>query len=577
MGSVMTISRQLGVIGLLILSACSKGDARPSSGASWTPDKLTSVAGVPISEIESGIKRDLAAARPKHIDADQWGHVRRLYRIYGASPLWLTSRGLHPKRTRTLTNAILNAEKDGMRMDVYPIAELANALAAVKQGGKPTADQLAHADVLLTSAYSALGEDLLTGQIDPRSVSQSWYIDPEEDNVDSALVRTLRFDDLDKGIATMRPPTDDYAGLMKALDVFREVVSRGGWGRIPDGKALKIGDTDRPARLTALRNRLTAEGFPPANAVADTVARSQSRSSVNRSAAAVFDRGLGAALAEFQMHHGIVVDSALGKETLDALNVGADYRLAQVAANLERLRWLPRLLGNRYIFVNVPAFRLEAYDGGSEALDMKVIVGAEYEDRRTPVFSDMMEYVIFRPYWNVPPKIAANEIFPKMSSAYMAANDYETYSQNGETRVRQRPGDKNALGLVKFMFPNDFNIYLHDTPNDELFEKDVRAFSHGCIRLEKPAALAQFVLGWDASKVEEQMHNGPDDHKVNLPRKIPVYIAYSTAYLRDGKLYFGNDLYNRDDRLAQEVLKGAMPSPGTVQAVQALRRIAGAD
>jgi murein L,D-transpeptidase YcbB/YkuD len=188
-----------------------------------------------------------------------------------------------------------------------------------------------------------------------------------------------------------------------------------------------------------------------------------------------------------------------------------------------------------------------------------------------------MEYVIFRPYWNVPPKIAANEIFPKMSSAYMAANDYETYSQNGETRVRQRPGDKNALGLVKFMFPNDFNIYLHDTPNDELFEKDVRAFSHGCIRLEKPAALAQFVLGLDAAKVEEQMHNGPDDHKVNLPRKIPVYIAYSTAYLRDGKLYFGNDLYNRDDRLAQEVLKGAMPSPETVQAVQALRRIAGAD
>jgi murein L,D-transpeptidase YcbB/YkuD len=573
----MTISRQLVVISLLILSACSKGDARSSSGASWAPDKPTSVAGVPISEIESGIKRDLAAARPKHIDADQWGHVRRLYRTYGGSPLWLTSSGLHPKRTRTLTNAILSVEKDGMRMDVYPIAELANALAAVKQGGKPTADQLAHADVLLTSAYSALGEDLLTGQIDPRSVSQSWYIDPEEDNVDSALVRTLRFDDLDKGIATMRPPTDEYAGLMKALDVFREVVSRGGWGRIPDGKALKIGDTDSPARLIAIRNRLTAEGFPPANAAADTAARSQSRSSVNRSAPAVFDRGLGAALAEFQMHHGIVVDSALGKETLDALNVGADYRLAQVAANLERLRWLPRLLGNRYIFVNVPAFRLEAYDGGSKALDMKVIVGAEYEDRRTPVFSDMMEYVIFRPYWNVPPKIAANEIFPKMSSVYMAANDYETYSQNGETRVRQRPGDKNALGLVKFMFPNDFNIYLHDTPNDELFEKDVRAFSHGCIRLEKPAALAQFVLGWDAAKVEEQMHNGPDDHKVNLPRKIPVYIAYSTAYLRDGKLYFGNDLYNRDDRLAQEVLKGAMPSPGTVQAVQALRRIAGAD
>jgi murein L,D-transpeptidase YcbB/YkuD len=556
----------------LVLFACSKGDAR--SDSAWTPEKLTSVNDVPIAEVESSIKRRLAAERPSHIDGDQWGHVRRLYRLYGGSPLWLRGNGLHPKRTKTLTNALLNAEKDGMRMDVYPIGELASALAAIKNGDEPTADQLAQADVLLTSAYAALGEDLLTGQIDPRSVSQSWYIDPEEENVDSALVRTLRFDDLAKGIATMRPQEDDYAGLMKALDVFRDVVARGGWPRVPAGKSLKIGDTDNPARIAALRNRLAAEGVPVAPSTSNTTSRPRSRTSATRSSVGLFDRGLAAALAEFQMHHGIVVDSALGTETLDALNVGADYRLAQVAANLERLRWLPRLLGNRYIFVNVPAFRLEAYDNGRKALEMKVIVGSEYEGRRTPVFSDMMEYVIFRPYWNVPPKIAANEIFPKMSSGYLAANDYELYTENGETRVRQRPGDKNALGFVKFMFPNDFNIYLHDTPQDKLFEKDVRAFSHGCIRLEKPAELAQFVLGWDAAKVEEQMHNGPDDHRVTLPRKIPVYIAYSTAYLRDGKLYFGNDLYNRDDRLVQQVFKGAMPSAETVQAVQALRRIA---
>jgi murein L,D-transpeptidase YcbB/YkuD len=562
----------------LLLFACSKGDARTgSAGGRWTPAKLTSVDGVPIADIESGIKRRLAASRPPHIDADQWGHVRRLYKLYGANPLWLTDDGLHPKRTKTLTNALLNAEKDGMRLDVYPVGELAAALAAIKNDSKPTADQLAQADVLLTSAYAALGEDLLTGQIDPRSVSQSWYIDPEEDNVDSALVRTLRFDDLDKGIATMRPQEDDYAGLTKALDVFREVVAHGGWPRVPAGRSLKIGDTDNPARLAALRNRLALEGFPVAASASDSASGAKRRAPTTRPTATVFDRGVASALAEFQAHHGIVVDSALGTETVDALNVGADYRLAQVAANLERLRWLPRLLGNRYIFVNVPAFRLELNDNGRKALEMKVIVGSEYEGRRTPVFSDMMEYVIFRPYWNVPPKIAENEIFPKMSSGYLAANDYELYTENGETRVRQRPGEKNALGLVKFMFPNDFNIYLHDTPQDKLFEKDVRAFSHGCIRLEKPAELAQLLLGWDAAKVEEQMHNGPDDHRVNLPRKIPVYIAYSTAYLRDGKLYFGNDLYNRDDRLVQEVYKGAMPSAETVQAVQALRRIAAAD
>ncbi|HEY8164781.1 MAG TPA: L,D-transpeptidase family protein [Gemmatimonadaceae bacterium] len=572
------MTRVTHVLGLLLLISvgCAKGDARSSSSGSnarWAPEKLKSVDGVPIADIETAIKRRLGAARPAHIDNDQWGHVRRIYRIYSGSPLWLTSRGLHPKRTKTLTNALLNAENDGMRMDVYPIGELANAIATVKEGDKPTAEELAQADVILTSAYAALGEDLLTGQLDPRSFSQSWYIDPEEDNVDSALVRTLRFDALDKGIATMRPQDDDYAGLMKALAVLREVVVGGGWGRVPAGKSLKIGDTDKPARIAALRNRLTAEGFPPAEVATDTTTRAKTRTHAARSGA-VFNRGLAAALAEFQEHHGIVVDSALGTETLDALNVGADYRLAQVAANLERYRWLPRLLGNRYIFVNVPAFRLEVVENGQKALEMKVIVGEEYEGRRTPVFSDMMEYIIFRPYWNVPPKIAANEIFPKMSSGYLAANHYELYTENGETRVRQRPGDKNALGLVKFLFPNDFNIYLHDTPFDELFEKDVRAFSHGCIRLEKPVQLASLLLGWDISKVENEMHNGPDDHRVNLPRRIPVYIAYFTAYLRDGKLYFGNDLYNRDDRLAQEVYKGAMPSPETVQAVQALRKIA---
>lgn len=207
---------------------------------------------------------------------------------------------------------------------------------------------------------------------------------------------------------------------------------------------------------------------------------------------------------------------------------------------------------------------------------MKVIVGQEYEGRITPVFSDSMEYVVFRPYWNVTPDISEKELFPKFASnpGYMEANDYEFWSENGQRRIRQKPGDKNSLGLVKFIFPNDFNIYLHDTPQDNLFEKDVRAFSHGCIRLEKPNQLAQWVLGWDAAKVEQQMRQGPDDRRVNLPKKLPVYITYGTAYIRDGQLWFGNDLYDRDDRLVQAVFKGALPNPETVQAVQALRRIA---
>jgi L,D-transpeptidase YcbB len=156
----------------------------------------------------------------------------------------------------------------------------------------------------------------------------------------------------------------------------------------------------------------------------------------------------------------------------------------------------------------------------------------------------------------------------------MERGNYEYYQEGGKTRIRQRPGGKNSLGLVKFLFPNDFNIYLHDTPQDDLFKKDVRAFSHGCIRLEKPAELAQWVLGWDAARVQEAMENGGDNRTIKLPKKIPVYIAYFTAYLRDGQLYFGNDLYDRDDALVRAIGEGALPTTKSVQALEALQRIA---
>jgi murein L,D-transpeptidase YcbB/YkuD len=295
-----------------------------------------------------------------------------------------------------------------------------------------------------------------------------------------------------------------------------------------------------------------------------------------RTGPGAYDRRLAGAVAEFQARHAIGVDSMLGKETVDAMNVPAEYRLAQVAANLERYRWLPRALGNRYIIVNVPQFHLAAYDSGQQTLEMKVIVGQEYEDKATPVFSDSMEFVIFRPYWNITDAIARKEIWPKVDAdpGYLAANNMEVYNDHGVRRVRQLPGPKNSLGLVKFMFPNDFNIYLHDTPNGELFKKDVRAFSHGCIRLEKPAELAQWVLGWDADRVQQAMHDGSNNHQVNLPKKIPVYIVYFTAYARGGQLYFGNDLYDRDSKLVEQVKGVALQSPETAKAIEALRELA---
>lgn len=569
--SVVTLATSL-----LITIGCKGDGSNPGSPSNsdqvWAPAKLTSVSGVPEAQIEASLKTRLAGRRPAGIDDDQWGHTRRLYKMYGNNPLWLAPDGLHTQRAFALTNALLNAESDGMRMNAYPIGDLASAIAALKTKTL-TADQLAETDVLLTSSFAALGEDYLTGQVDPKSVAQSWHIDVQDENVDSALVRAIRNPALDKSIATMRPTDDDYLGLQKALARFRGIVAKGGWPTIPDGKALKPGESDSPARLAALRARLATEGFGVI--AADTSSATTTTRRRPATGAAVYDRSLAAAVAAFQSRHGIAVDSALGAETVKSLNLSAGFRLGQIAANLERYRWLPRSFGLRYVYVNVPAFRLEAYDAGKKALDMKVIVGQDYEDKATPVFADSMESVVFRPYWNVTPDIAEKEIFPK-GSAYLAANDMETYQEGGATRIRQRPGPKNSLGLVKFLFPNDFNIYFHDTPNGELFNKDVRAFSHGCIRLEHPDQLAVFALGWPEDKVLDAMQNPLDNHAVKLPRKIPVYIVYGTAYIRNGELYFGNDLYDRDGALVQAVAEGAMPSPQTVQAVEALRRIAAA-
>ena len=555
---------------ILAFGACSRGESAttPEAPATWSPSQLTAVNGVPIAELQTAMGQKLSEAAPVTIDAEQWRHAKKLYEAYGGNPLWLTSDGLHEQRTKALTDAILNAHADALRLDDYPIGRLATALAAVKQAERPTAEQLVEADVVLTATYAALGEDLLTGQINPRTVAQSWHVDPQEENVDSALARGLRIAALDKSLATMRPQDSDYAALSRELLRYRELVVRGGWPRVPDTESVKPGESIPVAVAEALRARLAAEGITVAAAAAgDTaVTPAPPARGAAQHATTIYDRGLASAVAQFQARHTIVVDSVLGGGTLEALNQPAQYRLAQIAANMERYRWLPRTFGSRYIFVNVPAFRLEAYDGGRKALEMRVIVGEEYENRATPVFSDSMSYVVFRPYWLVPPGIAQNEIFPK-GSGYIAANDMEVYTAQGERRIRQRPGPKNSLGLVKFMFPNDFNIYLHDTPHGDLFEEDIRAFSHGCIRVEKPEELGAWVLGWPADSVRGRMENGPDDRTVQLDRKIPVYIAYVTTFMRNGALHFGNDLYSRDDKLIPAVAPAALPTARAVEAV----------
>ena len=549
------------IAALFLAAACDKPIEESVAGevsASWNPAGLETVDKIPIDSLRAELQAQLAK-KPELIGDDAWAHTQRLYEQFNNAPLWMDDDGLIAERARATVDALINATSDGIVIEANRMNELAIALNTLEQADradKPTAAQIVRADILLSASYASLGEDYLTGMVDPQTVGQSWHIDPQEEEVDSALTRSLRERDLATAIARMRPMDKEYELLRRKLADYRAIATAGGWPAIPNGRALKKGDKESAQRLAALRRRLQMEGIDVDGDSSSTV----------------FDRHHANGVGEFQRRHSIVIDNQLGKETVDAMNVPATVRLAQIAANLERHRWLPRAMGQKYIIVNVPAFRLEGYDAGKKTIEMKVVVGAEYEGRATPVFSDMMEFVVFRPYWNVTPNIAENELFPQFASGGMPA-DYEVYQEHGQTRLRQKPGPKNSLGLVKFMFPNDFNIYLHDTPARSLFQRDVRAFSHGCIRVENPAELAQWVLGWSEERVEKAMQEGGNNRYVNLPSKIPVYIAYMTTFMRDGQLWFGNDIYNRDDQLAQAVAPGAMPSGEAVRSIATLKSL----
>ena len=242
-----------------------------------------------------------------------------------------------------------------------------------------------------------------------RTVSQSWYINPQEEDIDSALARTLRESPARSSRSRLiRPQDPTYDSLRVELMHYRELAAKGDWPTVPKGPALKPGQTDSRARLTALADRLRAEGYLPADSTADggfdgRAARRKMK----------YDSALAGAVADFQAHHDIGVDSMLGPETVDALNMPVSFRLGQIAANLERYRWLPRSLGDRYILVNVPAFELTAFDKGSRRSQMKVIVGQDYQGKATPVFSDSMEFVVFRPYWIVTDTSRRRRSIPK--------------------------------------------------------------------------------------------------------------------------------------------------------------------
>lgn len=400
-----------------------------------------------------------------------------------------------------LLAALDHAADEGLRPEEYragPLRQLADRAT--------TPAERAELDLLLTDAFLRYARDVQSGRVDPRSLYRDCAAKPAESDLPALLESGLASGSLRQVLDELPPPHEGYRRLREALARYRQV---GEWV---------------PAELLEerLAQAAAADGVP-----------------VDLEQAA---RG-------FQERHGLEPDGVVGPRTLGALNVPVSEHVRQIELNLERWRWLPRDLGRRHVLVNIAGFWLHAVEDGRTEVESKVIVGKPYT--RTPMFSGAMTRVVLNPYWYVPNSIATKEIAPKLrrDPGYLARNHYEHIPGRSGLALRQRPGPDNALGRIKFLFPNRFNVYLHDTPSRSLFRRTERTFSHGCIRVEKPLELAEWVLREDAADIQARIDTGRN-REIALAEPIPVHIGYWTAWVDDaGVLHMRRDVYERDEPL----------------------------
>ena len=506
-------------------------------------------------ELTSGV-----AAAANDDEVETLTVLERFYSARGDRPLWVQDTQAGPRAGR-LAQFLGAADLDGLDPADYRAGEIADLL------GATTPQALARLEALLSLGLVRYAADLGQGRTTPHVADPEFFVFREEVRKEAVLQAAAEAPHLDRFIHRYRPQTDRYDRQKAALAEYRALALQGGWPAIPVGETLKPGMTD--PRVGLLRQRLRLVGdLKPADDRAETGGDAD-----------LYDEAMVPAVKWMQYRHGLAQDGAVGKRTLAALNVLIETRIEQMILNLERRRWMVDDLGQRHIFVNLADQQLKLVDGPRTLLDMPVVVGKPYH--RTPIFSHTMTYVEINPYWNVPPSIARDELLPKIKqdAGYLAKHNYVLFSDwsSGATvvdpqsidwsqvskasfpyKVRQDSGDGNALGRVKFMFPNRFNIYLHDTPAKSLFSRSERTFSHGCIRVQDPPLLAEYVLAastdWDRARIEAAIASG-ERTIVTLKEPLPVHISYLTSWInKDGSVHFRNDVYARDAALAKALL-----------------------
>jgi len=478
-------------------------------------------------------------------------------------PLWFDLDRPSPQAQQAIT-LLSNAITEGLVPAHYQAAALAHTVAQARSGPPLNPEQQRQLDAALTRAVTLYLTDLRIGRVSPRQANAN-YAPPDPRTADTAVllraaVTAQRLTEVATQLAT-EPPL--APALRQALAQYLALAGHAAWvAPLPALPGRKPVAGQPYAGLLLLAQRLQVLG--------DLATNSPTPMPM------LLEGDLQAALRRFQTRHGLTADGVLGSSTLQQLNVSPDQRAEQIALSLERLRWTPLRQAPRMVVVNVPEFVLRAYEVVDGKIDlqltMKVIVGKAL-NTRTPLFDQDMRFIEFSPYWNIPPSIARSETVPHLraDAGYLARQGMEFVTPTGQVvtqvtpqsldavlsgswRIRQRPGPKNALGDIKFILPNNDNIYLHHTPSPGLFERDRRDFSHGCVRVEEPVALAKFVLqddpSWTEARIRELMTAG-QSKTLRLQQPLAVLLAYSTVVVKEGQVFFYPDVYGLDPLLAK--------------------------
>ena len=502
----------------------------------------------------------------------EWQQLREIYLSNQYQPVWTNINGPLP-RANVLRETLRNAWAEGLNPLTYKVDLLD------ENWPSRLPAKLAQLDLLLTNALLTYSVDVRYGQFEPQEIDPFWHITrPAVDEM--ALLRSLiASEDIRTALQALPPSETGYQRLRAALAQYRQIDQGGGWSPLQKGPLLEFG-TYHP-EVTFLRQRLRSEGDLELRPVRDEQ---------------LFDRPVKHAVERFQVRHGLRMDGIVGSATRSVMNIPVGERIEKIKLNMERWRWLPRDIGQRYVMVNTAGFELMAVANGQPRFTMGVIIGTP--DRQTPVLQGLLHTVVFNPYWTVPTTIAVEELVPKQirNPDFFKQRGIRVYRNNEELEpqdidwkrvkinhmpyvLRQDPGPRNPLGRVKFLFSNRHQVYLHDTPQQGLFNQTKRAFSHGCVRVEEPLRLANFVLGddaawyegvaweengensWDVDRIKAMME-AEETVEVEVAERMPIYLVYWTAWVaEDGGVFFRPDIYERDpancDEIAAKTAKSA--------------------